>query len=95
MPEFRNTSDDTVTDYLTGRVVEPDQVIEVPDSIADFYRFDHPVYTEVGGYVPPAPAWTPPVAPPVVTAPVVTTVVTDPAPAVTETDTLAVENTQE
>lgn len=92
MPEFRNTSDDTVIDYLTGKVVEPDQVIEVPDSIAGFYRFDHPVYTEVGGYVPPAPAWTPPV----VTASVVTNaVVTDPAPAVTESDTLAVENTQE
>lgn len=43
MAKFRNSSDDTVLDYLTQQVAEPDEVITVDDDIAVHY-LDHPVW---------------------------------------------------
>jgi hypothetical protein len=56
MPEFRNISNDTVrVPVLNNKSIEPDEVVDIPDSLAHFFE-DHPVLKEVGVYVPPAAA---------------------------------------
>ncbi len=52
MPAYRNVSADTVQDFVTGQVAEPDALIEIPDSLSEFYA-GHPVFQEDGAYVPP------------------------------------------
>ena len=58
MTQYRNISDRTVREYVTGRVVEPDAVVEIP-AAADRLYVGHPIFREVGA---PAPA-TPPTPP--------------------------------
>lgn len=44
--KIRNGSNETVVDFHTGRVAEPDAVIEVPDAWADSYE-NHPIWEPV------------------------------------------------
>lgn len=46
MAKFRNTSNDTVLDYVTQQVAEPDAVIEVEDDLAEHYEA-HPYWEPV------------------------------------------------
>ena len=52
MAQYRNVGPETVVDYVTGKVVEPDAVVEIPEEIRDHYE-NHPVLQEVGAYVAP------------------------------------------
>jgi hypothetical protein len=78
MAQYRNISNYTVRDQTTGKVVEPDSVIDISDELAEFY-VGHPIFQEVGGYVPPVVA-------PVVVEPVVETPVVSPEPVVSPVD---------
>lgn len=44
--KLRNTSNDTVVDFPSGRTAEPDEVITVPDEWADAYE-GHPIWEPV------------------------------------------------
>lgn len=44
--KYRNSSDDTVLDYVTQQVVEPDEILEVDADLAEHYE-DHPVWEPV------------------------------------------------
>ena len=46
MSRYRNTSADTVLDFLTQQVAEPDGVITVDDSLDENYE-NHPVWDAV------------------------------------------------
>ena len=43
---LQNTSDETVTDYLTQQQAAPDDCIEVDDSLRENY-IDHPIWAEL------------------------------------------------
>lgn len=52
MAKIRNTSPDVVIEGATKRVLEPDQVVTIPDEWADAYE-GHPIFELVPD--PPAP----------------------------------------
>jgi len=49
--KLRNSSDETVRDFLTQQVAGPDETIEVDDELAHFYE-DHPVWVELPDHKP-------------------------------------------
>lgn len=68
MSQYRNASNETVQDFVTGKTVEPDGLLDVPDQFDPFYE-NHPIFEPSAGVVPPAPV-DPPVTPTEPTAPV-------------------------
>jgi hypothetical protein len=56
--QYRNVSNDTVYDWVHGKNVEPDGVLEVLDHNRPLYE-NHPVFREVGA-TPTAPVVTAP-----------------------------------
>jgi hypothetical protein len=50
--QLRNDSNSTVYDFVSRKTIEPDQVVDVDDSLSSHYE-NHPVLHEVGVYVAP------------------------------------------
>jgi len=85
MSQYRNVSDDTVQDFYTGKVIEPGELVEISDALAEFY-VGHPVLQELGAVVAaPASAPAAPVQEPATIVPQVTPA-PDAAPAAASTE---------